>query len=717
MKLKLVLVIMITSFFQIVVGQSETYTVKKAYFSSDKYDEFSPVFYKQGIVFCSNRNSNSVSDYYNQQNKGLFKIYYVDTINKGKLQSSKLFSKNLKTRYNDGPVTFSSKGDTIYYSRNLEVKGKLGDISNVRNKLGIFYAIWEGKEWTKIRELRINDEWYNVTTPCLSYDGKRLYFASDKPGGFGGSDLYYCQLKNDYWGNPVNLGPNINTPGNEVYPFVNQIGELFFSSDGYPGLGGKDIFFSKFADTTWLVPVHLDPPINSMFDDFGIVTDSEMKEGYFSSNRDNSIDIYKFRTNFLQLFYSENQRINQNCFQFVDDSCIDIDPVSLQFEWDFGDGKKVSGLIVTHCFPGPGKYSVKQNIIEKKSGRIVCNKLSYDLEIKLIEQPFITCDDVVVAGDPVPFDGLKSYLPGYQILEYKWDFGDGVNSKGDNVTHVFKEKGEYLIKLGLTVKQENSGIIKLFCVSKKLIVSSDAAEMAAFTDNSSKKKAELPDIINYDHAIINTQYSANIDLKKEAVFQVELLSSKTRNSLAGNNFNEILTRYTIKEIFQPDKNLYSYIIDEETSLMAAYPAFRDAISLGFKDSRIKTFIHSDPAEKELSTLKRVYGSSADAFFENNDYNISTNGFPILDQIAGLMKKYPAIKLVIGTHTDNAGLPASNLALSRSRAERMVNYLISRGINSNRLIPAGYGGTRPIVSNYTEADRKKNRRVDFIIINK
>ena len=176
-------------------------------------------------------------------------------------------------------------------------------LSSVRNKLGIFYAVFDGNDWTKIRELRINNEWYNVTTPWLSPDGKRLYFASDKPGGYGGSDLYYCQWKNDYWDDPVNLGPVINTKGNESYPFINAAGEFFFSSDGHPGLGGKDIFFSRYSDSSWSRPVCLDAPVNSQYDDFGIFTDTLMKEGYFSSNRDKSVDIFHFRTNFPQIFY------------------------------------------------------------------------------------------------------------------------------------------------------------------------------------------------------------------------------------------------------------------------------------------------------------------------------------------------------------------------------------------------------------------------------
>src|SRR5450759_2909574 len=312
--MKIKLAFLLTLFLQqFVLGQTETYTINEASFSSNKYDEFSPVYYKNGIVFCSNHKYH-LKNYSTTPDKRLVKIDYIDTTGKAKWRSARLLSRNLKTKLNDGPVTFNSRGDTIYYSRNLEVSSKLLKISNPRNKLGIFRAVLVRKKWRKISEFRFNSEWYNVTTPWLSPDGKRLFFASDKPGGFGGLDLYYCQWKGDYWDDPVNLGPIINTKGNEAYPFINLAGELFFSSDGHPGFGGMDIFFSRFSGTAWLTPVGLDAPVNSQYDDFGIITDTLMDEGYFSSNRNKSIDIFHFRTNFPQIFYTNIQRENQYCF-------------------------------------------------------------------------------------------------------------------------------------------------------------------------------------------------------------------------------------------------------------------------------------------------------------------------------------------------------------------------------------------------------------------
>ena len=122
-----------------IFGQSDTYSIDITNFSSRKYDEFSPVYYKNGLVFCTNRKTGLFLNYLGQDNKGLLKIHFVE-ISKG-AGKGKLFSKEIKTRFNDGPASFSKDGDTIYYSRNLKVDGSIREITNPRNKLGIFSAI------------------------------------------------------------------------------------------------------------------------------------------------------------------------------------------------------------------------------------------------------------------------------------------------------------------------------------------------------------------------------------------------------------------------------------------------------------------------------------------------------------------------------------------------------------------------------------------------
>jgi len=166
-----VVVILIALFSPIIFGQPQPIPLRKLPSVQINMNEFSPVFYKNGNCFFFNRNL-SLSNRTTSQNKGLFKILLYWYHREGKLGKHKLFSKNLTTILNDGPVSFNRSKDTIYFSRNQDVSNKLSDVSNPRNKLGIYSAVLVNGQWTKVRELRINNEWYNITTPCLSPDGK-----------------------------------------------------------------------------------------------------------------------------------------------------------------------------------------------------------------------------------------------------------------------------------------------------------------------------------------------------------------------------------------------------------------------------------------------------------------------------------------------------------------------------------------------------------------
>lgn len=697
-----------------IFGQSDTYSIDITNFSSRKYDEFSPVYYKNGLVFCTNRKTGLFMNYLSQDNKGLIKLHFIEAVSGLEGGKGRIFSKDIKTRFNDGPASFTKDYDTIYFSRNLKVDGSIREITNPRNKLGIFSAINIDGKWIKGQGLRFNNEYYNITTPYISPDGNFLFFASDNPEGFGGTDLYYSQWKTDYWDEPVNLGPEINTAGNESYPFVNSAGGLFFSSDGHQGLGGKDIFYTEKRNGIWQKPVHIDPPINSQFDDFGLVADSIMSEGYFSSRRKSSVDIYRYRTNFHQLFYCSSQRENQYCFKFSDKGEIPVDDRYVQYIWSFSDGAKVQGSNAEHCFKGPGTYTVSLDAIDKNTGRIFFSKLRYDVEIKDIEQPVITSPNSALSGEPVKFDGLMSYFPGSDILLKTWYFGDETRTVGESVSHTYKAKGDYEVRLGLVIRDNSSGVIRDVCVVKPIRVFDDLVEKNAYDSQESKPDLKS-DIMEYDHAFQKNIYSAGKDFNQDMVFHVELLNSGTRLDAEKDIFKKLPAKYTVKEIYSPDKKSYSYIVSEEMSLMNTYPAFSEILKSGFSDAIVKPFILEGPESKELNNLKRVFGVSADAYFRPGIYNLSTAGTQFMDLVLGFMSKYPDVKLEVGVHTDTQGSAYTNQVLSQRRAEAMVNYLVINGIDKSRLIAKGYGGNRPVASNILEADRKLNRRVDFTIV--
>lgn len=209
---------------------------------------------------------------------------------------AKRFSKTLNTKYHEGPATFSRDGSRIIFTRNNYNNGRASQSSTGVNKLKLYTATQQNGSWTNIDELPFNSDEYSVGHPTWSRDEQFLYFASDMPGGFGGTDIYVSRYQNGRWSRPVNLGETINTRGNELFPFVDDAGNIYFSSDGRKGLGALDIFFSRLTNGVTAQTVeHLDAPINSAQDDFGFITDANRLGGYFSSNRrEGNDDIYRF---------------------------------------------------------------------------------------------------------------------------------------------------------------------------------------------------------------------------------------------------------------------------------------------------------------------------------------------------------------------------------------------------------------------------------------
>lgn len=695
-------------------GQSENYVITRAPFSSPKFDEFSPVYYKGGVVFCSNRNSGLFSSYTTSDNKSFFKLYHADTTSQVQWQNTDLLAGQVNSHLNNGPASFSRNGDTVYFSRNLIVNGSYKDITGRDNKLGLFYAVLRNGEWTDVQEMRFNDHSWNVTTPYITPDGSRLYFASDKPDGFGGSDLYYSEWRNGYWNNPVNLGAVVNTEGNEAYPFVNESGDLFFSSDGHKGLGLKDIFFTRYADTSWIEPVALNPPVNSSRNDFGFIADGAISRGYFSSDRSADLDIYSFRTTFPQFLYCESVNEDRFCYSFADDAQIDMDPIRMQFSWDFGDGSKSSGYVVQHCYSGPGKYTIRQDITEKSSGRLIMNKLILELEIEDLNLPRIVTDDIVPAGKPV---SLGATVPGshFENVSYYWQIGSAKTERGSNLMHTFSE-GDHPVRLLANMRDKTSGKLTQICI-EKVIQATASTEVKGQASGKAVTTAEnIFEAGNEKGVNLELAYSAADALDEKAVYAVEIFKSEKNIPATDPSLKKIAQKYTIRQISSDVVNQYSYIIDEQTGFMAAYYAFADAVSSGFTGARILTYVPSDPGEIELWNFKRTYGTGSDIYFVNNGTTISQKGIPILDRLVLLLKRNPDLKLLISAHTDNTGTVYSNMQLSGKQALSIVNYLVENGIEKSRLTAAGYGGSRQVAPEYPESERMKNRRIDFVKIN-
>lgn len=222
--------------------------------------------------------------------------------------------KGIRTDLNESSAVLTKDGQTMYFTRNNKIEGKRGYDEERNTRLKIYRAHLKNNKWTNVEELSINSDSYNTAHPALSADEKTLYFSSDRPGGFGGSDLWKASLNGHTMGTPQNLGPTINTEARETFPFVNNNDELYFSSDGRVGLGGLDVYATKIRKDASLGEVHnLGTPINSNADDFAYYIDYQSKQGFVSSNREGgqgNDDIYGFlETRALVLDCEQNLRV------------------------------------------------------------------------------------------------------------------------------------------------------------------------------------------------------------------------------------------------------------------------------------------------------------------------------------------------------------------------------------------------------------------------
>ncbi len=271
--------------------------VKKININS-KEDDFSPAFYKKGIVFTSSRRKMAIvknNDTWTGNN--FYSIYYAELKDSNIFHKPVLFEPDLQGNANNGPVCISKDGKTMFFTRNsTDAKSSEGFI-----KLEIYEVKLSanGKNWDKnYIPFRWNSNSYNCTHPWLSPDGSKLYFASDMKLGYGGMDIYYCKREGNSWSEPQNLGSQVNTKGNEEFPYIDDSGILYFSSDGHGGFGGLDIVSCNPAGNSFEKPENMGIPINSNSDDFGLVLNGNA--GYFSSNRENKgidDDIYSLKIN------------------------------------------------------------------------------------------------------------------------------------------------------------------------------------------------------------------------------------------------------------------------------------------------------------------------------------------------------------------------------------------------------------------------------------
>ena len=279
---------------------SGRYKVEDAGINS-KYSDYGSAFYLKKLVFTSSRDTGGLMQrkhkWTNQHFTNLYVADLDEEMTPGKVGK---LSKKINSKFHESSAVFSKDGNTMYFTRNNFLDGKKGKDGKEITLIKVYKASFENEEWTKVTELPFNSDQYSVAHPSLSADEKTLYFVSDMPGTIGQSDIFKVQLNEDgSFGTPENLGNGINTEGKETFPLVTDENELYFASDGHPGLGGLDIFVSKINSEGKSIGEiqNLGDGANSPKDDFAYLIDTKSRKGFVTSNRGGGQgydDIYKF---------------------------------------------------------------------------------------------------------------------------------------------------------------------------------------------------------------------------------------------------------------------------------------------------------------------------------------------------------------------------------------------------------------------------------------
>lgn len=258
---------------------------------------FSIVEYQNGAVFTADKEVFSGKKTAAWTGNSYLDLYQMEKDSTGAWLPPQLLQGDINSRFHEGPATFSQDGKTVYFTRSNYFKRKLEVNTENENNLKIFKASLVDGKWKNLEEFPYNSDDYSCGHPTLTEDGTEMYFVSDMPGGFGGTDIYKSVLTERGWSQPQNLGPDVNTEGNEMFPYVHSDGALYFSSDAHNSMGGLDVFITYFNGKSWAAPENLNVPLNSVGDDFAFSLNKDSRTGFVSSSRTTTDKMYEFKKN------------------------------------------------------------------------------------------------------------------------------------------------------------------------------------------------------------------------------------------------------------------------------------------------------------------------------------------------------------------------------------------------------------------------------------
>jgi hypothetical protein len=424
------------------------YKVKKQTRISSGLDEAGAIPYKDDIVYITESTSVGASSPTDSRGRRLFTMFRYQP-NSGQ---KKQFIDALVTQGHEGPVSFSGDFKTMVFAQQQPSEG-----NREFDPLGLYFAENIDESWTNIRPFEYNDAQAWLFSPALSGDGRTLYFSSNIDGGEGGFDLYVSYLKGEFWSKPENLGPNVNSPENEIYPSIQESGRLVYSTEGRDdNKAGYDLFETVYTDGEWTEALKLQAPFNSLSNDYHAWFSEDMKSGYLTSDRQGgSKDIFEFATDIPAFDSVAPIKKTYYKYRIYDRKLDTVDTNLFSYSWTINDTLTIPGDNIIYRFPRPGTYVCRLNVYDIQLDTLLEGQTVKTLNINLNEQAVIICPDTIQVGEEVNFDASQTYLPGFDVGRYLWEFGDGRFGEGLLVPHTYNYPGTFKVILGVEERKQN----------------------------------------------------------------------------------------------------------------------------------------------------------------------------------------------------------------------------------------------------------------------
>jgi outer membrane protein OmpA-like peptidoglycan-associated protein/tetratricopeptide (TPR) repeat protein len=730
--------------------------------------EFSPVVYEDKLVFVSEQNPDIINyEQYDFNGTPYLNVFFTELKNEVPSADKKTFSKKVNSNYHDGPVCFNKEQNVLYLTRVSYVEKKEKDFVN-RAKL--YRSEKSGKTWGTLKPFEYNSDAYSVAHPSLSADGNHLFFCSDMPGGQGGMDIWECRKGKDGWEKPVNLGPDVNTSGNEEFPHMRKDGMLFFSSDGLPGFGGMDIFSCKQIAGKWILNRNEGLGINSFADDFGIFFIDEHK-GYISSNRDGSVgadDIYKFT--FAAKLISLDGTIlkSQDIYDPVkniriyleDDSGAKLKDTRTNemgyFRFDNLSPDKKYMIKIDETDPnfnGQKHYYyadahnqvMRVTVINDKGEKHVFR----NLPVEPNSVPDLTIPDDVTLGGNLLFGENPSNPIANKQITLKDANGNVIeqvttNAFGSFVFSKLPPDENYIIEFSDpdgTLPADAMIILTTKSGKQVKIVRADAKGGFKFSLLAADKKA-FEDLSVQDAELLMDLVGKLLGQDKNTLpgAKIYLMDEK------GNPLDTVVTDASGVFEFRKLQAGHNYMVNVDENDARLNGMDKLFIS-DLKGKIVKELVRNkfkgfsfNLLESEKSNLKQIYVDDPwlevlelkdkkskeqitiveNVYYGLNEHKFDDAGRRVMDKVVQIMNANPGLNIEISSHTDSRAADKFNLALSQKRAKYAVDYIVSKGIDKKRLTAVGYGETKLINKcgndvTCTEEEHAQNRRTEFKIV--